>query len=693
MGACIMRFTGFLFLVMFLHVPAFSAALNTSVTGSGSIHGPGIDCPGDCSEEYDTGTVVTLHAVPDTGWEFVGWSGDATGSERPIQIIMDGDRNINALFAVTDYTITATAGSGGSISPSGEVNVSSGGSQTFSMAPDGGYQIADVLVDGTSVGAQSSYTFSNVDGDHSISVSFSPVIVSYTITATAGIGGAISPSGIVVVSSGSTRTFTISPDVGYRVANVIVDGASQGPITRYTFPVISSNHSISATFTPEIMAYTITASAGSGGTISPSGNVSVAGGGSQSFVIAPDSGYVIEDVVVDGASVGAVSIYTFNNVTAGHTITALFTQSSSGYSITATAGPGGAIDPSGTVTVLQGEDRIFTITPDAGFEIGDVLVDGTSVGNPSEYSFQNVQADHSIQVSFLSVSGPYALNITASEGGSVSTDPLGATFAPGTMVTLTAVPSRGYAFEAWSGDLTGRGNPTVIVMDSAKAINAEFLLDQDVDGEGDTEEWGPDGTNPEYDGNGDGIPDAQQANVVSLHTYDGKYYMTIEGPEGSSFAGTSVSSVPNGAPDGYSYPYGLINFRITGIQPGSAIKVKIFISLENTRTTYYKFNPDAGTWEDFYYDGKTNTGVKIDNNIITMYFVDGGRGDQDGAADGSISDPGAPAIVHNSKSWYNRCFISAAGSPGNGYDAGAVLLFLIVLVLSRKKGARMNERG
>jgi hypothetical protein len=72
------------------------------------------------------------------------------------------------------------------------------------------------------------------------------------------------------------------------------------------------------------IAYTISASAGEGGTISPSGDKLVAVGASQTYVITPDVGYEIADVKVDGASVGAVSSYAFNNVSISHTIEASF---------------------------------------------------------------------------------------------------------------------------------------------------------------------------------------------------------------------------------------------------------------------------------------------------------------------------------------------------------------------------------
>ncbi len=70
-----------------------------------------------------------------------------------------------------------------------------------------------------------------------------------TITATAGSGGSISPSGAVNVTEGSDQTFTITPDSGYRINSVTIDGVSQGAITTYTFTNVTANHTINATFT------------------------------------------------------------------------------------------------------------------------------------------------------------------------------------------------------------------------------------------------------------------------------------------------------------------------------------------------------------------------------------------------------------------------------------------------------------
>ncbi|MGA2263850.1 MAG: choice-of-anchor tandem repeat NxxGxxAF-containing protein, partial [Acidobacteriota bacterium] len=225
---------------------------------------------------------------------------------------------ITATFAINTYTITASAGANGSISPLGAVMVSYGGSQTYTITPAANYHVADVSVDGSSVGPVTSYTFSNVTAGHSIAATFA--INTYTITASAGANGSISPAGAVTVNYGGSQTFTITPAANYHVADVLADGASVGAVTTYTFNSVAAGHTIAASFA--INTYTITASAGANGSISPSGAVMVSYGGSQTFTITPAASYQVADVLVDSVSVGAVTTYTFSNVTAAHTIAA-----------------------------------------------------------------------------------------------------------------------------------------------------------------------------------------------------------------------------------------------------------------------------------------------------------------------------------------------------------------------------------
>jgi len=154
------------------------------------------------------------------------------------------------------YIITASAGPGGEISPSGEVEVKKDGKKTFDIDADRGYDILDVLVDGKSVGPLSSYKFEKVKTNHTIEASF--IAKSFTITASAGDGGSISPSGKVEVDRNKDQTFSISPDKGYVISDVLVDDKSMGPLSNYTFDAVSSDHSIDALFKSAIGILNVT---------------------------------------------------------------------------------------------------------------------------------------------------------------------------------------------------------------------------------------------------------------------------------------------------------------------------------------------------------------------------------------------------------------------------------------------------
>lgn len=75
------------------------------------------------------------------------------------------------------------------------------------------------------------------------------------------------------------------------------------------------------------------------------------------------------------------------------------------HTITATAGEGGKIDPSGAVQITDGKSRTFTITPDEGYFLSDVKVDNKSIGPKTSYTFTNVKEDHSITAEFTSRTG------------------------------------------------------------------------------------------------------------------------------------------------------------------------------------------------------------------------------------------------------------------------------------------------
>jgi hypothetical protein len=141
-----------------------------------------------------------------------------------------------------------------------------------------------------------------------------------TVSAALGLpNGYITPSGQVPVLWGGGITFTITPEAGYHIDGVIVDGSPVGTPSTYPFQNVIANHTISATFASN-PTYTITASAESGGTISPSGSVTVQYDQSQTFTINTDplQNAIVTDVVVDNVALGPPAslpyTYTFDHV-------------------------------------------------------------------------------------------------------------------------------------------------------------------------------------------------------------------------------------------------------------------------------------------------------------------------------------------------------------------------------------------
>lgn len=219
----------------------------------------------------------------------------------------------------------------------------------------------------------------------------------------------------------------------------------------------------------------IVATAGIGGTISPARTVAVANGGSATFVIQPDLGFAISQVSVDGTSMGALSSYSFSDVTADHTITASFVSVPT-YTITATSGSNGSIFPSGEVMANAGSEKSFTITPVEGYQVSDVLVDGTSVGAVTSYSFSNLQSAHSIEVSFCQ----RFLSITATAGTGGSISPAASLqVAYGDSQTYSITPDANYSVSAVFVDGVDLGPLSSYTFDSITAnhsIDVLFML-------------------------------------------------------------------------------------------------------------------------------------------------------------------------------------------------------------------------
>jgi hypothetical protein len=379
---------------------------------------------------------------------------------------VQANHSIAARFSINTYAIVSSTAGPGTITPTPNVQVSYGGSQQFTVTPGIGAHLDSVLVDGVRVDSTSSYTFSNVQANHTISARFS--FNTYTIAASAGTGGTVTPSGLVSVTHGLNQTFTFSPETNYHVDSVIVDGVFAGSGTTYTFISVVTSHTIRAVFA--FSQYTITANAGEHGSVSPLGVVGVGGGANQMFDILPNPHYHVDSVVVDGAKVDSTTSYTFVNVSTNHTIRAVFAIDQ--YTITAAAGTHGAISPTGTTLVPFGSNQTFTVAPDSGYEIDSLFVDSLALGPAPTYQFANVTRNHSITSMFRPTYFAEVVNVN--EGWNLASLPLTVSDSRKTIVFPSATSSA-FAFDQTAGyvmrDILRNGEGYWLAFSSAQNVS------------------------------------------------------------------------------------------------------------------------------------------------------------------------------------------------------------------------------
>lgn len=317
---------------------------------------------------------------------------------------INADHSISVTFAVKHFTITAEVNEeanhgtiDGVSSFSGEFSY--GSNQTLNFIPEENYQVSDVVVDGQSVGAVASYEFVNITAEHNVVVSFAPV--QYTLTATSNVPACTITPATTTVQAGSNVNYTLTVATGYHLLNVIANGEEVSVSgNAFTIANVQEDYEIFANFAPNYVTVTVEQPAHA--TITP-GTMTYAYGATPSYVIVPEVGYNVTAVHAGNALVNVtynngIGSFTLNPVTADVTVSA--TTAIKTFTITATQAAHGTISPVAVQTVNYGGNVTYTITPDDYYEIVDVLVDGSSRGALSTYTFNNVTANHTIEAVF-----------------------------------------------------------------------------------------------------------------------------------------------------------------------------------------------------------------------------------------------------------------------------------------------------
>ncbi len=311
-------------------------------------------------------------------------------------------------FYPPQYTITATSGTHGSISPRGAIWVNSGESKSFTITPEEGYLVNNVRVDNQYVGATTYYEFSDIDKSHSIIATF--------IAATQAQTPYNGPHNI---TNGATLQAEDFDNGGEDVAYHDNDVTNSGGAYRATEWVDIENGTASVvnvgwTAAGEWMEYTCNVT---GGTYNITLYAASPNSGDQqvklyqdntlkaTFTVPNTGGWqTYQTIYVNGVTLDAnsQSVLRLESTTGGYNVDKItFSSAATQYSITAVAGANGSIDPNGTMWVNSGESKSFTITPNRDYLVYDVMVDNQSIGATTYYEFSDINRNHSIMPTFI----------------------------------------------------------------------------------------------------------------------------------------------------------------------------------------------------------------------------------------------------------------------------------------------------
>ena len=377
------------------------------------------------------------------------------------------------------FAITATAGEGGTITAEslteGKVDVTEGESATFTITPNSGYEIADVKVDGNSVGKKTSYTFSDVDKAHKIEATFA--FANYTaenpfkFPETKGVTSTLEAEHATeLINSNDSDSdpnwpLTITSE-GWASNGKFLNCMAYKDYAKYAYTAnVPGIYKVTGTYRAGALNKLAFSEEGSkieaaqvdcpstkeGNNLTVKTfelNIEVKTAGAGTLVLtAPDTNKAPQLDKLDIQLIRTASEADLTDLKATiaeaeeilnaedkdkYSATALvelqemvnagkaFTENTSQadvdekkaeikakiadiqtqFTITATADNGGTIAPTGATKVYKGTSKAFTITPNAGYHVDSLTVDGTAVNVVTEYTFSDVTANHTIAVTF-----------------------------------------------------------------------------------------------------------------------------------------------------------------------------------------------------------------------------------------------------------------------------------------------------
>ena len=453
---------------------AITHTLTIKATGNGTATYNSIAVKGKTQTfTVNDGTSATIMFTPDAGYKIKSVtlnSTNVTSSVADNQYTIssiNSDNTLEVEFEAITHTLTIKAtGNGTAIYNSTAVKgktqtftVNEGTSATITFTPDAGYRIKSVKLNSTDVTAgivNNQYTLSNIMSDYTLEVEFEAIPpTTYALSIKALGNGSASYDGTTIrsktssftVNEGTSVTISFTPDAGYRVKSVKVNGTdvtSSVKDNQYTISNIFSDTTLEVEFEAiPITTYTLAIMATGNGTALYDGTemrnktsfFTVNEGASATVSFSPDKGHRIKSVKVNDVDVtSSVSDnqYTISSITDKTTLKVEFEAippTTYALSIKVT-GNGSALydgttirDNSSSFTVNEGTSASISFSPDNGYRIKSVIVnnaDMTSSVKDNQYTIRNITSDTSVEVEFEVIT--YTLSIKATGNGSASYD-------------------------------------------------------------------------------------------------------------------------------------------------------------------------------------------------------------------------------------------------------------------------------
>ena len=294
----------------------YTITVNADPANGGTVSGGGT---------YPEGSTCVISAMPNTGYVFENWTinGSEVSTDPTYSFIVSRDAIYVAHFTQSTNHVTITAMAepveGGAVSGGGTYEL--GDNCTLYAIAASGYEFVNWTLNGSIVSTEASFSFP-VTSNAVYVAHFNRIVNHYTVTVSLEPTSAGSVIGVGSYEEGTSCTLIAIANLTYTFVSWTENGAVVSTDDHYTFTV-ERNRNFVAVFS-QGQFYTISASAGANGTISPEGDVFVEPGEDKTFAIIPNSGCQVRTVLVDGIDLGPIPSYTFRSVNGNHSIHAEF---------------------------------------------------------------------------------------------------------------------------------------------------------------------------------------------------------------------------------------------------------------------------------------------------------------------------------------------------------------------------------